>query len=226
MAPQLAAVRDSRAKQVGRWLRDRVYPTLDPPARNLLGDAEKPKREINADANDDVVREVYGHLSAELESETERRRAVETKLLAIGSVAPIAVTIMVAAASFLSSGRLRDLVPVSVIVISVMVYVALQFLCAMRAAICGLSRKNYDVPHISDIVPNSTERLSWYLRNASNNMARRIEQHRETTNTKVSQLAVAHQAMRNAVTALVVALFIFLIPVGLIVWELVWDSLT
>ena len=48
MAPQLAAVRDSRAKQVGRWLRDRVYPTLDPPARNLLGDAEKPKREINA----------------------------------------------------------------------------------------------------------------------------------------------------------------------------------
>ena len=218
MAPQLLiAVPDSRAKQVGRWLRDRVWATLDPPSRNLPGDAAKPKPEINADAHDDVVREVYVRLSAELETEAERRRAVETKLLAIGSVAPIAVTIMVAAASFLSSGRPRDFVPVSVIVILVMAfYVALQFLRAMLAAICGLFRIGYAVPDISEIVSAGTEGLSGYLRNASNDLARRIEQHRETTHKKVSQLAIAHESILNAVTALLVELFILC---GLIVWE-------
>ena len=213
----LTAARDSRAKQVGYWIRDRFWATLDPPSRNSPGDAEKPKPEINADANDDVVREVYGRLSAELEIEAERRRAVETKLLSIGSVAPIAVTIMIAAASFLSSGRLPDFAPLSVVTISVMAsYVALQFLRAMRAAICGLSRRGYAMPNISEIVPADTKELSGYLRNASTDLARRIEQHRETTNEIVSQLAVAHDSIRNAVTVLVVELFILS---GLIVWE-------
>ena len=218
MAPQLlGTVRDSRAQQVRRWIRDGVWATLDPPLRNLPNDAEKPKPEINADANDDVVREVYGRLSAELETEAERRRAVETKLLSIGSVAPIAITIMVAAASFLSSGRLRDVVPASVFVILFMAfYVALQFLRAMTAAICGLSRRSYAVPNISEIMPAGTEGLSEYLRNASNDLARRIEQHRDTTNEIVSQLAIAHKSIRNAVTALVVELLILF---GLIVCE-------
>ena len=218
MAPQLlAAVPASRARQVGRWFRDLVWATLDRPSRNLLRDAETPKPEINADAHDDVVPEVYGRLSAELETEAERRRAVETKLLAVGSVAPIAVTIMVAAASVLSSGRLPDFVPVSVFVILfVAFYVAMQFLRAMLAAICGLSRMAYYGPNISEIVRAGTKGRSEYLRNASNDLARRIEQHRETTNEKVSQLAVAHKAMRNAVTVLVAAL---LILAGLIWWE-------
>ena len=133
-----------------------------------------------------MVREVYGRLSAELEIEAERRRAVETKLLAVGSVAPIAVTIMVAAISFLSSGRLRDFVPESVVVVLVIaVYVALQFLRAMLAAIYGLSRMGYSGPQISEIVRAGTVEPSGYLRNASNDVARRIEQHRETTNEKV-----------------------------------------
>ena len=216
MAPQvLAAV--PRAKQVLRWLRDLVWATLDPPSGNLRGGAEEPRPEINADAHDDVVREVYGRLSAELEIEAERRRAVETKLVAVGSVAPIAVTIMVATVSFLSSGRLRDFVPASVFVILVMaVYVALQFLRAMLAAIYGLSRKSYAGPNISEIVLAGTEGRSGYLRNACNDVARRIEQHRETTNEKVSQLALAHWAIRNAVIALVVEL---VIVAGLIWWE-------
>ena len=217
MASELLASVVSRTKQVSHWLRDLVWATLDPPPRNLLGDTDELRPEINADAHDDVVREVYGRLSAELEIEAERRRAVETKLLAVGSVAPIAVTIMVAAISFLSSGRLRDFVPESVLVVLIIaVYVALQFLRAMLAAICGLSRRGYSGPQISEIVRAGTVEPSGYLRNASNDVARRIEQHRETTNEKVSQLAVAHFAIRNAVVALVVEL---VIVAGLVWWE-------
>ena len=211
------AVRDSRAKRRVRQIWDWVWPTLDRSSGNTRSECEKLDLEVKVDARSEVVREVYGRLSAEFEAETERRRGVETKLLAIGSVAPIAVTIMVAAVSFLSSGRVRDFVPVSVIVISIMAfYVALQFLCAMLAAIGGVSRKKYNVSNISEIMPNGEEDLNGYLRKTCGELAQRIEQHREMTNTKVSQLAVAHQAMRNAVRALVVGL---LILVGVIVWE-------
>ena len=215
MAPQLLAA-VLRPKQFLRCLLDLVWPTLDSPSRSLLG-ADEPRLEIKADAHDDVLREVYGRLSAELEVEAERRRAVETKLLAVGSVAPIAVTIIVAAVSFLSSGRLQDFVPASVVVILAMaVYVALQFLRAMLAAISGLSRKAYTGPTISEIVRAGTEGWSGYLRNASHDVARRIVQHREMTNDKVSQLALAHRAIKNAVVALV---FDLLILAGLIWWE-------
>ena len=218
MATQsLTAARESSVRQIVRWLRDRIWATLDPPSTNSAGDTEEPNPEINPDAPDDVVRTVYERLCAEMETEAERRRAVENKLVAAGSVAPIAVTIMVAAASFLSSGRLPAFVPVSVIVIFFAAfYVALQFLRAMWASVCGLSRKSYDMPTISAILSTDTEGLGEYLRDASNDLARRIEQHRETTNEKVSQLAIAHESMRNAVTALVIELFVLF---GLILLE-------
>ena len=217
MAPQpLAAAHDSRVKQVGRWLRDGVWATLDPPSMNLAGDAEQAKPEIYADADGDIVRTVYERLSAELEIEAERRRAVEIKLIATGSVAPIAVTIMVAVATFLSPGRLQASVPVGVVITLVAFYAALQFLRATLAAINGLSRKSYTVPTVSAILSASPETLVEYLRNASNDHVRRLEQHRETTNERVSQLALAHKSIRNAMTALAISL---LILSGLIVWK-------
>ena len=219
MAPQhLAAARDSCVKWVGRWLRDGVWPTLDPPSTNLADDVEQPKPEIDADADEDVVRTVYERLCAELETEAERRRAVENKLIAAGSVAPIAVTIMVAVATFLSRGRLQESVSESAVITFVAFYAALQFLRATLAAINGLSRKSYNVPTVSEILPASTEALVGYLRNACNDHVRRLEQHRETTNENVSQLALAHKSIKNAVTAIVIAL---LILVGLIAWEYV-----
>ena len=72
------------------------------------------------------------------------------------------------------------------------------------------------MPRMSEIVPNRGDGVGGYLRGICNEFMRRIEQHRETTNEKVSQLAVAHEAMRNAVTALVVQLVVL---VGIVVWE-------
>ena len=210
-------MQESRGRVVGRWLRDRIWATLDPVVGDRSGNAGDGHPEVNEDCSDEVVREVYKRLAVELDTEGDRRRAVEAKLLAVGAVAPVAVTIMVGAASFLSSGQLEDFVPVSVVVISAMAfYVALQFLRAMQAAIEGLTRRAYAVPRVSEMVPIAEEGVGGYLRRACNDLAGRIEQHRKTTDEKVSQLAVAHQSMRNAVTALVVELFVL---IGFIVWE-------
>ena len=163
-------------------------------------------------------RRSHGRLSALNGVVHQGRRAVENKLIAAGSVAPIAVTIMVAVATFLSRGRLQESVSESAVITFVAFYAALQFLRATLAAINGLSRKSYNVPTVSEILPASTEALVGYLRNACNDHVRRLEQHRETTNENVSQLALAHKSIKNAVTAIVIAL---LILVGLIAWEYV-----
>ena len=213
----LTVAGESHVQHVGRWLRDRVWPTLDPPSPNSALDNDHLGPETNPHANDEFVRAVYERLCAEMETEAERRRAVEAKLLAAGSVAPIAVSIIVAAASFLSSGRPSDFGLVGMIVTSFSVfYVALQFLRAMLAAISGLSRASYEVPTISAILSTDTDGLKGYLRDASHDLARRIKQHRKTTNGKVSQLAIAHESIRNAVTALVIMLFVLF---GLFVCE-------
>ena len=162
------------------------------------------------------MRTVYERLYAELQTEAERRRAVESKLIAAGSVAPIAVTIMVAVATFVSPCRLQESVSESVVITFLASYAALQFLRATLAAINGLSRKSYTVPTVSAILPSSTNDLVGYLRNACNDHVRRLEQHRETTNENVSQLALAHESIKNAVTAIVIAFFMLF---GLIVWK-------
>lgn len=217
MAISVELARRSRAQRYVRQIRDSLWPRLDRTPGNTARERDKPKPEVNVYADIRLVREAYARLSVDLEAEAERRRAVENKLLAIGSVAPLAVTIVVAAVSFLSSGRLRDLVPASVIVVSVLAfYVASQFLCAMLAAIRGLSAKSYSVPSISEIMPDGADNLSVYLRKACNELARTIEQHRETTNANVSQLSVAHRAMRNAVSGLLVVLFVLVVVV---VWQ-------
>ena len=125
---------------------------------------------------------------------------------------------MIAVATLLSPDRLQEFELESLVITFVAFYAALQFLRATLAAINGLSRMSYAVPTVSAILPASKEGVTGYLRNASNDRVHRLEQHREMTNDKVSQFAVAHESITNAVTAIVITL---LILVGIIVWEYV-----
>ena len=221
MALSVEPVRESRVKRLLRWMRDRVWPMLDPPSGETSEKSAEPNLEPGLGVPEDVVRDVFARLSAELEAEADRRRAVENKLLAVGAVAPIAVTIMVAVVSFLSSGRARDFVPVSVLVMSVMAfYVALQLLRAMLAAIGGLQRMPYQASLVSDIIPVEVEDRSTYLRRACRDVVQKLEQHRAMNDEKVSQLAVAHESMTNAGVALVLGLVVF---VGVVVCQACGD---
>jgi len=147
---------------------------------------------------------VAERLRDELTSEVERRLAVEVKLIAIGSVVPVPVTVLVAIVTFLTSGRVGNFTTTSVMVLTVAaLYVSLQFLRAMRAAVVGLSRMAYASPEIVAMCSIGDGRALSYSRGAAAEMACRIQQWRGTTSEKVSQLALAHTAMINAVVALI-----------------------
>ena len=208
MAPKpLDATLGSRLKRSVLWLKDRLWATIDPLPENSDGKPDQTHLEINTDVK--VLGAVYERIYVELKVEADRNREVENKLIAAGSVTSIAVTIMVAVATSLPTG-LQVL----------MAYAALQFLRATWAAISGLSRRSYSVPTRSDLLPDGTEGLIEYLRNACNDHVSMLEQHRETTNEKVSQLALAHASIKNA---LVVLVFALVIPLGPRLIDLVWD---
>lgn len=190
----------TRAPAIWTWIRDRIWATLDSPSTVRT----TPAFDVRVSVDESVVNLVNERLRDELASEVERRRAVESKLVAVGSVAPIVVTILAAVVTFLTSGRATDFTAISVVIVAVgACYVALQFLRAMLAAITGLSRMSYSAPKISAILSAENATVRSYLSLAAEDMARRIEQYRDTTNGKVSQLAVAHVSVVNAVVALI-----------------------
>ena len=60
---------------------------------------------------------------------------------------PVAVTLLLAVVTFLTSGRSGDFQPISIKILAfISSYAALQFLRAMIASVAGLSRRKYGPP--------------------------------------------------------------------------------
>jgi hypothetical protein len=164
---------------------------------------------IGNDVDESLLRFVHEQLRAELAGEADRGKTVESKLIAVGAIAPVSVTIILASVSFLSSNQIHAFTSASVIVLAVAaLYIAVQFLRAMLAAVRGLSRMAYVAPTIAALLAADGDDLRQYLSRASNDLARRIEQHREATNQRVSQLALAHTSVLNAIGGLIVAIIV------------------
>lgn len=193
---------------IGHWLLDRIWPTLEggelqPPATQAL---------FTTASAQQVPALIHARLVDEMAAESDRRRAVEAKLVAAGTVAPISVTVLAAVVTFATSGRTAQYTHSSVVAIAFAgLYASLQFLRATVAAVQGLRRRSYAAPRITDILNDATGSEDGYLTARCLDLAARIEQHREVTNGRVSDLALAHDAILNAIVGLVAAVAFLLI---------------
>jgi hypothetical protein len=193
----------------GHWIRDRLWPSLDGP---------EPKPEATSfafegDPCGEVLRAVYARLAEEMNAEADRRRAVEAKLASMASLAPLTLTITSGLATFLTSATRPQFVRGSVIpLVFVAAYVALQLLRATLAAVHGLRRMGYSAAAIDNLL-SSTGNEDAYLKARAMELASRIEQHRFTTSRRVEQLALAHEAVINAVFGLIaIVATLFVLP--------------
>jgi len=107
----------------------------------------------------------------------------------------------------ITSRQLAFFEPTSVVVVVVVAfYVAMQFLFALFRSVRGLSTRGDLAPVIAAFSPDVATTPPRYLAMMCGDLARRIEQHRETTNDKFSQLRAAHRSLLNAVVGLLVAI--------------------
>ena len=160
----------------------------------------------------ETLEAAYGALKDELDAQDDRAKTVETRLLSVSSLAPVSMTIMVAVVTFLTSDRAPEFTWGSVLAVGVVgSYVALQFLLALLAAVNGLGRRSFSHLSIKDIVPQPDETKDAYLRRACAELTEVILHNRAAVDDKVSQLALAHEAVKNAVWGLLLVLIMILV---------------
>lgn len=147
----------------------------------------------------------------------ERLRNVETKLVALltlTSVLSATVTATFAVVSTISTLKAFPLVPIWLILVLVF-YIAINLLRSLWATVNGLIRRGYKQLHWKDMVPGEGENGKRYKIRILNQQLDHIKWNEWVLDEKVSQMAVAHEALRNALaatggvilTALAIAMF-------------------
>ena len=138
-------------------------------------------------------------------AERERCRLVDAKLQALIPLAPVVVTLIVAFVTFLIRNPPPYLVG-SVVVVVVAIYVALQLIRTVFAAVTGIQRKAFMALSIEDVTPKGQETEEEYRVRITNEKTRCLAGNTRVIDYKVTQLAVAHRAIKNALFGLLILL--------------------
>jgi hypothetical protein len=186
------------------FLIDRVFPCKQPLSKTeRIAEAERgaaTEREnqdrVNAIPDDRLDRSLLSCRSL-LASEDARRQSVDSRLTAILGLSSIAGTIvfgsMLAQSSRLSSGQgsLQRLLALGSL------YLTLQVCSAIFAAVRGLGRRGYRVATAADVLPQSGETLIAHQRREISGCLEALSESYTQNNAKVTQMAIAHEAMKN-----------------------------
>lgn len=153
----------------------------------------------------------YAILKDELKVEDDRSKVIEGKLQGVLSLVPLAMTIVFAGVTLLTSDKFKTISrTVAVVEVIGAFYIALQILRALIAVINGLSGRGYYYFRIEDTIPKEGETKEIYLNRTCKEIFEMIRSNREVTNEKMNQLSLSHTAIRNAVWGLFIVIGIIL----------------
>jgi len=160
----------------------------------------------------DTLESAYQLLKEEHAGEIDRVRTVETKLLGISGLSPVAMAVIVAGFTALTNRSIQAFTRISVLLVGILAgYVSLQFLRAILAAITGLKRRSFYAVSLKDLYPRPDEEKQSYLTRNCSELAEVIRENRAEIDFKVTWLDVAHIAIRNAVIGLLLLLLTIIV---------------
>lgn len=145
--------------------------------------------------------ELKGYLAASeklLEAESSRKGGIESRLLNAAGLFSIAGTVVLGALFSLADEKLTLNSPWAKTVLTLgCLYLAIQLAAALHAAVKGLQATGYgeDQPH--ELLPRDGLKRTVYLRERIECLLARVAEHRRVNDGKLSQLKIAHCAMRN-----------------------------
>lgn len=189
---------------------------------HLTGDAEPaPKdQDLFSVEHVDILDEITSIISFRLAQVEDRSRVVESKLLALltlTSVLSTAVAASLAAATTLGSFR-EDARLLAWFAVFLILYAAIQILRSLWATVDGLVRRGYKQLSPVGIVPQSGESNAVYRIRLLNLQVNHLNWNEWVVNDKVSLMAVAHVALKNALTAIFI---LVLFTLGIAAYHLV-----
>lgn len=160
----------------------------------------------------DSLDEIASVLSSRLVLLEKRTRAVESKLLALltlTSVLSTGVAASLAAATTLGSVN-EDAKLLAWFAVFIVLYAAIQILRSLWATVDGLVRRGYRQLSPVDIVPQSDEANVAYRIRLLNLQVNHLNWNEWVVNEKVGCMAVAHAALKNALTAIFILVLLTL----------------
>ncbi len=202
-----------------RKLYDRIPDWVWP---HLTGDAEPAPedQDIFSIEHIDSLDEITSFLSSRLIQLEERVRGVESKILALltlTSVLSTAVAASLAAATTLGTVE-EDARLLAWTAVFLVFYSAVQVLRSLWATVDGLVRRGFKQLSPDDIVPQVEEDNNAYRIRVLNLQVNHLHWNEQVVNEKVSCMAVAHTALKNALTAI---FFLVLLGLGIAAYHLV-----
>ncbi len=191
------------------WWLDRVYPHAEALPKDAIERHETrlagEVAAVEALDSEQALRDCLDAYSKLVDEEDARRQGVEQRLTTMIGFCSIAATVVfsviLAEASGtinISNGVLRVAATLSA------VYVACQVCFASFAAVRGLERQGWETLRPVDVTQDHGENISLYLRRRANRYLQIHAQHELQNNRKVTYMAVAHEAIKNFIVALVV----------------------
>ena len=143
-------------------------------------------------------------LTSSLAQVEERRQNVESKLMSLFTLTSVLSAVVIAGlAAFSMLGAVKEASRIFVWGAMLLVfYVVLHLLCLLWATASGLKRKSYKQLSPADIVPQDGETPNAYQVRLLNLQANSLRWNEWVTNQKVSEMAVAHIALKNVLTAI------------------------
>lgn len=181
------------------FLMDCVFPmeeTLTVPEAKKIADREAAAlRQVEEATDPKEYAEAYEKL---LEDEGERLKSVESRLGSILGLTSITATLLVSGIMALVNGTLGDNSRlVRGIAAAGAVYLSLQIICSTLAAVRGLGRATWLRPGLDDLVSQAGVGPISLARQRGIAACRRYQSMDRIVNYKVTQMAIAHTAIRN-----------------------------
>ena len=190
-------------------LRDVLFPLPEPPSpkeredRKIRECAERLQIDGSAD-----LRPCLNGYSSLLEMERSRRESAEKRLTSILGLTSIAGTLVFGEIFALATGTIHSPNLTLTIIVSLgTIYLVLQIASATIAAVRGLSRQTYQIPTIDDLVEKSGEGPTAHRHRETVLLFERYFEMRELNNNKITQMATAHRATINFISAVVLLAF-------------------
>jgi hypothetical protein len=169
------------------------------------------------DNHDAAKSEMIVSLDAQVTVESKRTSEANAKLATILALLPLAASIILAMMTIAVTDMPEAdfLIEVTVIVFAAIaaIYIFLQIVLACRAALGGLERMGFPHLGLNVVLPRLGEEDTAFRSRQASSVAGAYVKIREINNIKISQMAVAHRALRNAIWGF----FVLCIALGAII---------
>jgi len=193
----------------GAWVLDLLWPRLTGAPQ------EPPSKEFPLNARDQpMVEAIERAVERRLGRADDRLRTLEAKLAAQLTLtsfllAPVSAGFVAVSSTFLPHGWRR---PIWCFLLGVLCYLVAQLVCSFRATLSALHRREYYELSHDYIIPSDDEDDLTYRTRILSQHLKNLHRNEHAVDQIVSQMAVAHLALRNALVATIA-----MIPLGLTV---------